>query len=133
MGLSVDKCLQLNRHIGTVYISTDSRLIKVVNTAPRKTMKADDIANETAKTGKVTVDVSVMGFYCRKKCNSWSANPGNNKPSYHKAESGEFLEGNSYKPRDLSQKMRKGQILNKLAPKSKKLELNSTNLKLKHA
>jgi hypothetical protein len=37
---------------------------------------------------------------------------------------------NSRGPRNLSQKMRIGQILKKLMPNLKKLELNSTNLEL---
>jgi hypothetical protein len=40
-------------------------------------MRADEIANETAKTGKVTVVVAVMSIYYRKKCKLQSANPGN--------------------------------------------------------
>jgi hypothetical protein len=91
-------------------------------------MRDNGISNENAKTSKVTEVVAAMSiFLCRKKCNSRSANPGSKKPSCHKAESGEFLEEISRKPRDLSQKMRKGRILKKLAPESKKLELNSTN------
>jgi hypothetical protein len=62
-----------------------------------------------------------------------SANLGNEKPSCHEAESAKFLDANPGKLRDLSQKMKNGQVLKKSAPKLKKLELNSTNLKLKHA
>jgi hypothetical protein len=47
-----------------------------------------------------------------------------------KAETADFPDENSCGPRNLSQKSRKGQILKKLASKSKKLELNCTNLKL---
>ncbi len=42
----------------------------------------------------------------------------------------QFLEENTRRPRNLSQKSRKGWILKKLASKSKKLELNPTNLEL---
>jgi hypothetical protein len=42
----------------------------------------------------------------------------------------QFSRGNSHKPRKISQKTRKGWILKKLAPKSKLLDLNSTNLML---
>ncbi len=41
-----------------------------------------------------------------------------------------FQEENSHRPRNLSQKLRKGQKPKKLASKSKKLELNCTNLEL---
>jgi hypothetical protein len=92
-------------------MSTDSRPIKAIDTAPSNTMRADKIANETAKPGKVTAIAAVMSIYCRKKCNLRSTNPGNEKPSCNKAESVESLEENSPKPRDLPQKMRKGHIL----------------------
>ncbi len=55
----------------------------------------------------------------------------NEKPSCQKAENAYFTEENSYGPRNLSQKTRKGKIPKKLASKLKKLELNSTNLELK--
>jgi hypothetical protein len=58
------------------------------------------------------------------------ANCGNEKPSCQKAESVNFSEENSRGPRNLSQKLRKGQIPKQFAPKSKKLELNCTNLEL---
>jgi hypothetical protein len=43
----------------------------------------------------------------------------------------DFLEENSRRPRNLSLKTRKGWLPKKLASKLKKLELNSTNLRLK--
>ena len=43
----------------------------------------------------------------------------------------DFQEENSHGPRNLSQKTTKGWLPKKLASKSKKSELNSTNLKLK--
>ncbi len=36
--------------------------------------------------------VAVMRIYCRKKCFLQSANPGNERPSCNKAESGKFQE-----------------------------------------
>jgi hypothetical protein len=45
-------------------------------------------------------------------------------------ERADFPVENSHGPRSLSQKSRKGRIPKKLAPKSKKLELNRTNLML---
>jgi hypothetical protein len=59
-----------------------------------------------------------------------SANPGNKKPSCQKAERANFSEENTRRSRSLSQKLRKGQILKKLASKLKKLEQNCTNLML---
>ncbi len=94
-------------------------------------MKADKkIAIETAKTGKVTVVVAVMSIFSRKRCKLRSANLGNEKPSHQKAERANFLGGNTHRLRSPSQKSRKGRIPKKLASKSKKIELNCTNLKL---
>jgi hypothetical protein len=39
-------------------MSTNPHLIKVFDTAPNKTMQADEIANETANTGKVIAVVA---------------------------------------------------------------------------
>jgi hypothetical protein len=74
--------------------------------------------------------VTVMSIFSEKRCRLWSADCGNEKPSCQKAESADFLEENSHGPRSLSQKMRKGPIQKKLASKSKKSELNCTNLEL---
>jgi hypothetical protein len=60
-----------------------------------------------------------------------STNPGSRKPSCQKAESSNFLGGNSCELRNLSQKTRKSWSSKKIAPKSRKHELNSSNLKLK--
>jgi hypothetical protein len=94
-------------------------------------MRANEIAIETVKTGKVTAVVAVMSIFSRKRCNSWNAKSGDEKPSCKKAESADFLEENSRRPSNLTQKMRKEWLPKKLASKSNKLELNSTNLKLK--
>ncbi len=51
--------------------------------------------------------------------------------SCQKAQNANFPEENSGGPRNLFQKTKKGRLLKELAPKSRKLELNSTNLKLK--
>jgi hypothetical protein len=119
--------------LGSVYLSTEAHPIKVVNTdtAPSNNMRADEIAIETVKSGKVcAVVVVVLSIFCKKKCKLWSANPGNGKPSCQKAESANFLDEISRRPRSLSLKMRKGQLLEKLVPVLKKLELNSTKLEL---
>ncbi len=47
-------------------MSTEPCLIKVANTAPSETARADEIAIETAKTAKVTVGVAVMSIFSEK-------------------------------------------------------------------
>jgi hypothetical protein len=76
------------------------------------------------------VVVAVMSIFSEKRWKLRSANCSNEKPSRQKAESADFLEGNTSGPRNLSQKLRKGRIPKKLTPKSKNLELNHTNLEL---
>jgi hypothetical protein len=93
-------------------------------------MKADEIASKSTKTGKVTAEVAVMSIFKKKRCELRSANLRNERPSCQKAERANFPEKNTRGLRSLSQKSRKGQILMKLAPKSKKIELNCTNLML---
>jgi hypothetical protein len=78
----------------------------------------------------MTVVVAVMSIFSRKKCKLQSANLGNESPSRQKAERADILEENTHGSRSLSQKSKKGQIPKKLASKSKKLELNCTNLML---
>ena len=111
-------------------MSTEPRPIKVVNTAPSKNIRVDEIVINTAQTSKVTAVIAVMSIYCKKRCNLKSADYGDKKRSRQKAESVNFPEENSRGLRSLSQKLRKGRIPKKLAPKSKKLELNCTNLML---
>jgi hypothetical protein len=91
-------------------------------------MRADEIAIETAKTGKVTAMVAVMSMFSEKRCKLRSAYCGNEKPSCQKAERANFPQKKSLGLRNLSQKSRKGRISKKLASKLKKLELNCTNL-----
>jgi hypothetical protein len=104
-------------------LSTEPCPIKVANTGPSETARADKIAIETAKTGKVTAVVAAMSIFGENRCKLWSANRRNEKPSPQNAESANFLEENSRGLRILSQKSRKGQIPKKLAAKSKKLEI----------
>jgi hypothetical protein len=54
----VHKLLKIYESLGTIYSSHKPRPIKVVNTALSETTKADKIASETAKTGKVTAVVA---------------------------------------------------------------------------
>jgi hypothetical protein len=63
-----------------------------------------------------------IGLFSKKRCNLQSANLRNEKPSCQKVESASFLEENSHGPRNLSQKLRKGCKLKKLASKLMKLE-----------
>jgi hypothetical protein len=104
--------------------------IKVADTALSETTKADEIVIVTAKTGKVTVVVTVMSIFSSKRCKLRSSNLGNKKPPCQKAERANFPQENIRGSRSPSQKSRKGRIPKKLASKSKKLELNRTNLKL---
>ncbi len=128
MGLDVDKCLKIDEPLETIYSSHKPCPIKVLDTALSETMKADEIGSKTAKTGKVTAVVTVMSIFKKKRCKLRSANLGKERPSRQKAEKANFPEENTRGLRSLSQKSRKGRIPKKLAPKSKKLELNCTNL-----
>jgi hypothetical protein len=111
-------------------LSHKPRPIKIVETALSVATKADEIAQETAKTGKVTVVVAVMSIFKKKKCKLRSAILGNERPSHQRAERADLSQEISRGLRNHSQKTRKGWIPKKLAPNSKKLELNSTNLML---
>jgi hypothetical protein len=90
MGFSVDKRLKLGKPLGTVYLSSKPQLIKVTNTAPSETMRADEIAIETAKTGEVTAVVAVISIFSKKRCNFGSANLRNEEHSCQKAQSDDF-------------------------------------------
>jgi hypothetical protein len=68
MELSVDKCLKIDKPIETIYLSHKPCLIKVAKIALSKTMKADEIAKDSLKTGKVTAVVAVMSIFKRKRC-----------------------------------------------------------------
>jgi hypothetical protein len=130
VGLDVDKRLKIDEPLETIYLSHKPCPIKVVDTALSETMKADQIASKTAKTGKVTAVVAVMSIFKKKRCKLWSANLENKRPSRQKAERANFPEENTRGLRSLSQKLNKNRIPKKLASKSKKLELNCTNLML---
>ena len=121
--LSVDKRLKLDKPLEPIYLSHKPRPIKVVETALSVAMKADEIALETAKTGKVTAVIAVISIFKRKKCKLRSASLGNERPSCQRAERAIFLQEIIRGLQNLSQKSRKGWIPKKLAPKLKKLEL----------
>jgi hypothetical protein len=68
MELYVDKHPKIDMPFEPIYSSYKPRLIKVVNTALSETTKADEIAKETPKTGKVTAVVVVMSIFKKKIC-----------------------------------------------------------------
>ncbi len=88
-------------------MSHKPRTIKVVKTALSAAMKADEIAKETAKTGKVTAVVAVMSIFKKKKCKLRSATLGKERPSRQRAERANFLQEISRGSRNLSQKNKK--------------------------
>jgi hypothetical protein len=122
--------LKIDKPLEPIYMSQKPHPIKVVNTALSEATKADEIAKETAKTGKVTMVVTVMSIFKRKRFELRSASLRNERLSHQKAERGNFWHENTRGLQNLSQKSRKGQIPKKLASKSKKLELNCTCLML---
>jgi hypothetical protein len=63
----------------------------------------------------VTVVVAVLSIFSKKRCDSQNVKSGNEKPSRQKSERADFPEENSRRPRNLSPKMRKGQLPKKLA------------------
>ena len=90
MELSIDKHLKLDKPLEPIYLSHKPRPIKVVETALSVATKADEIALETAKTGKVTAVVAVMSIFKRKKCKLRSTSLGNERPTCQKAERANF-------------------------------------------
>jgi hypothetical protein len=68
-GLDVDKHLKIDKPLGTIYLSHKPHPIKVINTALSETTMADEIASETAKTGKVTAVVVIMSIFSSKNAN----------------------------------------------------------------
>jgi hypothetical protein len=72
MGFRVDKRLKLDKPRSHNYMSSETRPIKVTNLDPEN-IRANEIAIENSKTGKVTAVVAVI-YLCRDKlCNSRSA------------------------------------------------------------
>jgi hypothetical protein len=58
----------MDESLGTIYLSHKPHLIKVINTALSETTKADEVARETTKTGKVTAVVALMSIFEKKRC-----------------------------------------------------------------
>jgi hypothetical protein len=106
MGFSVDKHLKIDEPLGTIYLSTEPHLIKVAATAPIDNMRTNEIAIETARTGKVTAVVTVMSIFCKKSCNLQNAKSEDKKLSCQKAERANFPEENSCGLTELSPKKR---------------------------
>jgi hypothetical protein len=72
MGFRVDKCLKLDKPTGHNYMSSETRPVKVTNLDSDK-IRANEIAIENSKTGKVTAVVTVIYLFKDKRCNSRSA------------------------------------------------------------
>ena len=81
-GNPVDKRLKLEQPTGVDLKSTDTRPIKATKLA-LDTIRANEIAIENSKTGKVTAVVAILKVFEDKNCNSRNANPGKllNKPN----------------------------------------------------
>jgi hypothetical protein len=126
----VDKRHKIDEPLKTIYLPHTPRPIKDIHTAFSGTAKADEIASETTKTGKVTGVLAVMSISKKERCELLSANLENERTSCQKAERANFPEKNNCGSRSLSQKLRKSWIEKKLASKLKKLELICTNLML---
>jgi hypothetical protein len=82
MKLYVDKHLKIDKPFEPIYSSHKPHPMKVVDTALSETTKADEITNETAKTGKVMAVVMVMSIFKKKRCKLRSASLGNERPSH---------------------------------------------------
>jgi hypothetical protein len=82
MGNLVDKRIKLVQPSGVQLKSTDTRPIKATKLA-RDTIRANKIAIENSKTGKVTAVVAILKIFGDNIRNSRNANPGKllNKPN----------------------------------------------------
>jgi hypothetical protein len=82
MGRSVEKCIKLVQPSGVHLDSTDTYWIKATKLA-LDTIRANEIAIENSKTGKVTAIVAILQVFGDNTHNSWNVNPGKllNKPN----------------------------------------------------
>jgi len=82
MGRPVEKRIKLVQPVGVHLKSTDTRLIKATMLA-LDTIRANEIAIENSKTGKVTAVVAILKVFGENICNSQNVNPGKllNKPN----------------------------------------------------
>jgi hypothetical protein len=81
-GSLVDKRIKLEQPLGVQLNSTDTRPIKATKLA-LDTIRANEIAIENSKTGKVTAIVAILKVFGDNTHNSRNVNPGNllNKPN----------------------------------------------------
>ena len=81
-GRPVDKRLKIDQPSGIHLNSTDTHPIKATKLA-LDTIRANEIAIENSKTGKVTAIVAILKVFADNTHNSRSANPGKllNKPN----------------------------------------------------
>jgi hypothetical protein len=101
-------------------MSSETRPIKVTIIDP-ETIRANKIAIENSKTGKVTAVVAVIYLFRETKCNLRRANPkSRKKPSQEMDKISNFLMENSHNLRKVSQKSRKEQFSKKKVPNLKK-------------
>ncbi len=91
-GFNLDKHLKIDKLLCSIYSSTEPRPIKAVDTAPSQSTRANEIAIETAKSGKVTAVVAVMSIFSKNRCKLRSTNCKNEKPSCQKVERANFPE-----------------------------------------
>jgi len=75
MGRSVEKRIKLVQPSGIHLESTDTRPIKATKLA-LDTIKANEIAIENSKTGKVTAVVTILKVFGENIRKPWNANPG---------------------------------------------------------
>jgi hypothetical protein len=74
MGNLVDKGLKLDQPSGIDLVSTDTRPIKATKLA-LDTIRANEIAIENSKTGKVTAVVAILKVFGDLNINSRNAKP----------------------------------------------------------
>jgi hypothetical protein len=81
-GRPVDKRLKIDQPSGIHLNSTDTHPIKATKLA-LDTIRANEIAIENSKTGKVTAIIAILKVFADNTHNSRSANPGKllNKPN----------------------------------------------------
>jgi len=104
MGRPVDKCLKLVQPSCVQLKSTDTRPIKATKLA-LDTFRANEIAIENSKTGKVTVVVAILKVFGDNTRNSRNANPGKllNKPNKRQNLKKKHLNRSLKHPNELSE------------------------------
>jgi hypothetical protein len=135
MEFSVDKHLKLEKSTGYNYMSSETPPIKVTNVDP-ETIRANEIAIENSKTGKITAVVRVMYLFRETKRKSRTTNPELEKRKKTLFQETDMkvsiLLDNSRNLRRMSQKSRNKPFLSKMAPKSKSSGTVSNKLAKNH-